>query len=156
MLAQRGRPGSAEHAALRTRQGRDAARPAHHSLAGIVAARLATLPQDVGTTDAQHMVRPVEPEEARVTGVPDAWPIPAPIARVVWRATAGTIEQLIDQEVVASAEVLASLTPLIAAATYAAQYPEPSLRRLMATTFRAFRNRRSLLLLNLEHQVRLA
>jgi hypothetical protein len=155
MLHKRGRPGTAEHTVLRARQARDASRPGNHTLSRLVGARLTALPQDTGIAHVEAVVRPVDADEAATTGIPAGWPVPAPVARVVTRATAGTLEQLIDRGVVASAEVLASLTPQVAAATAAATYPNPALRTLMAATYRAFRNRRSLLLLNLEHQVRL-
>jgi hypothetical protein len=155
MLRKRGRPDTAEHTGLRARQARDAARPGHHTLARLVGARLTVLPQDTGIAHVETVVRPVDAAEAAATGIPTGWPIPTPVARVVARATAGTLEELIDRGVVASAEVLARLIPQVAAATAAGAYPDPALRRLMAATYRAFRNRRSLLLLNLQHQVRL-
>lgn len=155
MLRKRGRPGTSEHAALRARQASDAARPGHHTLSRLVGARLTALPQDTGIAQVEAVVRPVDADEAATTGIPAGWPVPAPVARIVARAAAGTLEQLIARGVVASAEVLASLTPQVAAVTVAAAYPDPALRTLMAATYRAFRNRRSLLLLNLQHQVRL-
>jgi hypothetical protein len=81
--------------------------------------------------------------------------MPASIRRVARRAMAGPVEGLLGAGVVPSAEVLAELVPQLAAETSAAAYPDPALRRLMAATYRAFRIRRSLLLLNLRHQVRL-
>jgi hypothetical protein len=51
--------------------------------------------------------------------------------------------------------VLAGLVPQIAATTSAAAYPDPALQGLVAATYGAFRRRRSLLLLDLQHQVRL-
>ncbi|MCO8274417.1 hypothetical protein M1L60_27845 [Actinoplanes sp. TRM 88003] len=65
------------------------------------------------------------------------------------------VDDLIAAGVLPSAEVLAELVPQLAAQTNAAAYPDPALRTLMAATYRAFRERRSLLLLNLQHQVRL-
>ncbi|MEW2475999.1 hypothetical protein AB0875_19595 [Micromonospora gifhornensis] len=156
MLRKRGRPGSPEHTALREQQAREAALPRHHQLAQLVAARLAALPQDVGIHDVDHVLRPVDADESHLAGVVAGWPAPAPVARVVARATAATLEQLIARGVIASAEELARLTPRLAAATAASAYPDPALRILMDATYRAFRARRSLLLLNLEHQVRLA
>lgn len=144
MLRKRGEPGSAPHTAIRATQARQAALPAHHEIAQAVAARLSELPQDTGIADIDAALRPVA-----------AGPIPEPIARVVSRAAAGTPEQLIERGVIASAEVLARLTPRIAAATAASAYADPALRTLMDATHRAFSNRRSLLLLNLEHQVRI-
>ncbi|TDC79233.1 hypothetical protein E1193_19430 [Micromonospora sp. KC606] len=156
MLRKRGHPGSPEHTAIRRLQAREAARPRHHQLAQLVAARLAGLPQDIGISDVDHVLRPVDADEAHPAGVVAGWPTPCPVARVVARAAAGTLEQLIDRGVIASAEELARLTPRLAAATAASAYPDPALRILMDATYRAFRNRRSLLLLNLEHQVRVA
>ncbi|SCG66598.1 hypothetical protein [Micromonospora halophytica] len=156
MLRKRGRPGSAEHTAVRQQQAHEAALPRHHQLAQLVATRLAGLPQDSGISDVDHLLRPVDAEEAHLSGGAVGWPVPRPIARVVARAAAGTPEQLIDRGVIVSVEVLAQLTPRLAAATAASAYPDPALRVLMDATYRAFRHRRSLLLLNLEHQVRLA
>jgi hypothetical protein len=155
MLRKRGEPGSANHAALREWQAAVAVRPGHHRLAAVVAERLAGLPQDSGTAEPGAVLHPVRVEEARATGVPAGWPIPPSLGRVVARATAGTVEELVEAGVVGSAEVLAQLTPQITGAVTAAAYPDPDLARLMAATYRAFRSRRSLLLLNLEHQVRL-
>jgi hypothetical protein len=54
---------------------------------------------------------------------------------------------------VSSAEVLATFVPQLMATTTAQAYPDPALRTLAAAHYRAFRNRRSLLLY-LERQVR--
>ena len=156
MLRKRGRPGSAVHTSVRQQQAREAALPRHHQLAQLVATRLAGLPQDSGIHDVDHVLRPVDADEAHLAGAAAGWPTPRPIISLVARAAAGTPEQLIERGVIASAEVLAGLTPRLAAATAASAYPDPALRVLMDATYRAFRNRRSLLLLNLEHQVRLA
>jgi hypothetical protein len=154
MLRKRGRPDSAEHRSVRAQQAGIAARPGHHRLAGIVVDRLGTLPQEAGTPDPESVLGPVEPGEEEATGVPAGSPIPPAIARVVARATAGPVERLVDRGVIGSAEVLAQLTPQITAAVAAAAYPDPVLAALMGATYRAFRNRRSLLLLDLAHQVR--
>lgn len=155
MLARRGRPGSPEHAALRLAQAREAAAPTHYRLARIILARVAALDPDVGISDVEAITAPVTEEEAGSHAVPPGTPIPEPIQRVVRRATAGRVDDLVDAGVLPSAEVLVELVPQLAAETSAAAYPDPALRTLMAATYRAFRNRRSLLLLNLEHQVRL-
>lgn len=155
MLRRRGRPGSDQHTSLRTHQADQAARPTHHTLAGIVLARLAPLPQDTGVRSIDPLTQPVGQPEAQASGIPEGVQIPDPIRRIVLRALASTVEELIEHGVVPSAEVLARLVPQIAAAATAAVYPDPALRALMAANYRAFRNRRSLLLLNLEHQVRL-
>jgi hypothetical protein len=155
MLARRGRPGSPGHAALRATQARVAAMPGYHQLARVVVARLAAHDPDAGITDIDALCVPVTSEEAAAHAVLGGTPIPEPIRRVVQRATAGTVPELIGTVVVPSAEVLAELVPQIAATVSAAAYPDPALRTLVAATYRAFRRRRSLLLLDLQHQVRL-
>jgi hypothetical protein len=155
MLARRGRPGSPEHAALRLVQAREAAVPAHHLLARVVVARLAGLDPETGIADVAAVCAPVSEAEAEVYPVASGTPVPDSIRRVVRRAMAGSARELVDAGVVPSAEVLAELVPRIAAETSAAAYPDLALRMVMAATYRAFRNRRSLLLLDLQHQVQL-
>jgi hypothetical protein len=98
---------------------------------------------------------PVSEAEAREHQVPAGTPIPQPIQLVVRRATAGRVDELLGAGVLPSAEVLAELVPQLAAQTSAAAYPDEALRTLIAATYRAFRTRRSVLLLDLQHQVRL-
>lgn len=154
MVRRRGTPGTRAHARLRERQVADAARPSLYALAQVVAARLASRPPDAGLPGLDDVLAPVtEAEEAR-TGVPARTAVPEPLAKVVRRALAAPVSELIDAGVVTSAEVLAELIPQLVAAASTAAYPDPALRRLMAATYTAFSNRRSLLLLNLQHQVR--
>ncbi|GAB7039180.1 MULTISPECIES: hypothetical protein [Catenuloplanes] len=141
MTAKRGRPGSAGHTALRAAQARQAALPGHHELAHAVAARLEHVDPRSGVADADAVCAPVG-------GVP----VPEPVRRVVRRATAGTIPELIRAGVVPSAEVLARLTPQVTSLVVASGYAHPA---LMAAVHRAFRTRRSLLLLHFAHQVRI-
>ncbi|MDP9793226.1 hypothetical protein J2S43_001738 [Catenuloplanes nepalensis] len=141
MTAKRGRPGSPEHTALRTAQARHAGLPGHHQLAHAVAARLDRLDPRSGVADTDAVCAPVH-----------GTPVPDSIRRVVRRATAGTIPELIRARVVPSAEVLARLTPQITSVVEASGYSDPV---LMAAVYRAFRNRRSLLLLDYAHQVRI-
>ncbi|MGI5183594.1 hypothetical protein ACQEVZ_45810 [Dactylosporangium sp. CA-152071] len=155
MVRRRGAPGSPAHTALRAEQAAIGAVPTHHGIARVVVARLAALPQDVGVSDVDAVLRPVEAGEAPDAAIPVGTAVPDAFGTAVRRAAAGTVEELLDAGVVPSAEVLAMLVPQLAAASTAAAYRDPALQQLMTATYRAFRNRRSLLLLNLEHQVRL-
>ncbi len=154
MVRRRGLPGSAPHTALRRRQAEQAALPSHHALAQVVLRRLAGLPQETGIPDVAPLLIPVTEQESRETGLPVAAAIPAPVRDVVEAALSAPVGTLVERGVVPSAEVLAELVPQLVAATTAQSYREASLRALMAANYRAFRNRRSLLLLNLEQQVR--
>ncbi|MEU4620888.1 hypothetical protein AB0G04_13045 [Actinoplanes sp. NPDC023801] len=175
MVRRRGTPGGTEHTALRARQAADAARPAHHVIAAAVAERLAALPQHTGIADTEPLLQPVPIGPALVESalvkpalngpalngpVPvgaAARPVavPDPIRAVVRRATAAPVEDLVAAGLVPSAEVLAGLVPRVTAQAVGAAYPDPDLSALMAANYLAFRNRRSLLLTDLESQARL-
>ncbi|MFI9587905.1 hypothetical protein ACIHCQ_40305 [Streptomyces sp. NPDC052236] len=155
MVRRRGLPGSERHTALRRLQAAQAALPAHHALAQLVLRRLAGLPQDVGAADVVPLVRAVSEQEERETGLPAGVRIPRAIQQVVEAALSAPIGTLVERGVVPSAEVLAELVPQLVAATTAQAYPDEALRTLMAAHYRAFGKRRSLLLLNLERQVRI-
>ncbi|MDI1454762.1 hypothetical protein NHG22_13215 [Streptomyces sp. ATE26] len=154
MVRKRGLPGSAEHTALRRRQAAHAALPSHHALAGVVLDRLSGLPRDGGIDEVETVLAPVSEPEADRTGVPAGAVVPAAVRRPVEAALSAPVGTLVERGVVPSAEVLAELVPQIVAATTAEAHRDPALRSLAAANYRAFRNRRSLLLLDLQRQVR--
>ncbi|WP_116246615.1 transcriptional regulator [Nocardiopsis sp. FIRDI 009] len=150
MIRKRGLPGSDRHTALRREQAEHAARPTHDVLSRVLLDRLAPLPSGSGITDTDAVLRPT----TRAEGVPGTWPIPAPLRAIVLRASVGTPDELVERGVIPSAEVLASVIPALTAEAETAAVADPALSRLLRAHHRAFRNRRSLLLLNLQHQVR--
>ncbi|MEU5438267.1 hypothetical protein AB0G73_33605 [Streptomyces sp. NPDC020719] len=154
MVRRRGLPGSDRHHALREQQAAHAALPSHHALAQLVLRRLSELPQDVGAGDTAPLVAPVTEHEHQETGLPTGAPVPAALRHVVEASASAPIGVLVERGIVPSAEVLAELVPQLVAATTAQAYADRTLRTLAAAHYRAFRNRRSLLLLNLERQVR--
>lgn len=155
MVRRRGLPGSARHTELRRAQRTQAALPSHHALAQLVVGRLAALPQESGIADLTPVLAPVSEREERDTGLPAGAELPPALRRVVERALSAPVSTLVERGVVPSAEVLAALVPQLVAVTTARSYDDEALRTLMAANYRAFRNRRSLLLLNLERQVRI-
>ena len=155
MVRRRGLPGSAPHTALRRRQAVQAALPSHHALAQLVLRRLAELPLETGVSEVAPLLSPVTETEARETGLPAGASVPPVIGRVVEAALSAPIGTLVERGVVPSAEVLAELVPQLVAVTTAQAYGDETLRTLMAANYRTFRNRRSLLLLNLQQQVRI-
>ncbi|WP_031487030.1 hypothetical protein [Streptomyces bicolor] len=154
MVRRRGLPGSAAHTALRRNQAAQAALPSHHALAQLVLSRLAALPQETGIADVGPVVTAVTREESQETGLPAGAAVPPAIRQVVEAALSAPIGTLVERGVVPSAEVMTELVPQLVAATTAQAFRDEALRTLMAANYRAFRNRRSLLLLNLERQVR--
>ncbi|GAA1559060.1 hypothetical protein [Streptomyces globosus] len=153
-VAKRGRPGSPEHARLRAEQARQAAQPAHHRIAAAIADRLAELDQGAGTPDVDGPVAPIGAPEAEATGLPAGTAVPPRLRQVVAGALSAPPETLVERGLVPSAEVLAAFVPQLVANATAARHADPALRTLAAATYRAFRNRRSLLLLHYAHQVR--
>ncbi|MGW4704179.1 hypothetical protein, partial [Streptomyces sp. NPDC004285] len=154
MVRKRGLPGSERHTVLRDTQAAQAALPSHQALAHLVAERLSGLPQDVGAADVAPLVAPVTETERRATGLPAGTAVPPAIRRVVEGARSAPLATLVELGVVPSAEAMAELVPQLVAAETAAGYEDGPLRALMAANYRAFRRRRSLLLLDLARQVR--
>lgn len=154
MVRKRGRPGSAGHTELRNRQAAQAAQPSHHAFAQLVLHRLPALAQHTGAADTAPLTAAVSPHEAQRTGLPAGAVVPAPVRHVVENALSAPLATLVERGVVPSAEVLAELVPQLVASTGAQSYRDEALRTLMAAHYRAFRNRRSLLLLDLARQVR--
>ncbi|MEV4251644.1 transcriptional regulator [Spirillospora sp. NPDC049652] len=87
-------------------------------------------------------------------GVPVGTVMPDVVLRTVGQGLRAPIETLVERRIVASAEVLAGLVPQLVASTVAMDYADERLATLVSAGYRAFRKRRSLLLVNLEHQVR--
>lgn len=155
MTAKRGTPESLTLQQVRRTQHEQALLPAHHRLAGVAADRLAALSQAEGIPDVAPFAVPVTAAEAKETAVPEGTPMPAPVHRGLRRTRSAPVESLVADGTIPSAEVLASLVPTITATVVAEQYPDPAAARLMAANYRAFRRRRSLLLLDLAKQVQL-
>ncbi|MDR3068887.1 MAG: hypothetical protein LBU50_05225, partial [Cellulomonas sp.] len=161
MVAKRGAPGSARLVGLRQVQGAVAGTPGRVDLVRVARDRLASLPADQGIHDVATLLGPVtgtESDQAQARSdrfdVPAGTPMPPVVVRKVRLATAAPVEDLVAQGVVPSAEVLAELVPDLTARQVGASYDDPVLGRLMAQTYQAFGRRRSLLLLDLAHQVR--
>ena len=154
MVARRGRPGAPEHDALRRRQHVQAVLPATATYAHLAAERLAPVPAGLGVDDVESVLGAVTPAEAAATTLPVGAPLPTAVRRTVLRAQTGTLHQLVDRGVITSPELLAVLVPQVTAQVVADRHDDPALRRLVAASYEAFRRRRSLLLLDLEEQVR--
>lgn len=153
MVRKRGVPGSADLATRRTEQRATVAAPSHAAVAHTVAARLDAAATRRGIAVPAAVVGPVREDEA-TADVTAGTAVPESVARVVRLAAQATVEDLHASGIVPSAEVLAELVPQLAAAQLAATYPDAALARLMVRTYRAFRDRRSLLLTDLSGQVR--
>ncbi|MGY5882360.1 hypothetical protein [Modestobacter lacusdianchii] len=151
-VTRHGAPGSEARAALRAVQAVIAGRPTHAALAHVVAGRLDRFPADGGLPALDPVVGDVTDAEAPAIG--DGVAVPASVVRTVSRALEAPVEELIERGVIGSGEVLARVLPQVTAQYVSASIDDPVIAGLYARTYTAFRRRRSLLLLNLEHQMR--
>ena len=149
-----GLPGSQRLSATREEQRRNAAHPGHHLVASLLRERLRNQPLDEGLTDPLAFVVPLAPEEARQIGAAAGEPVPKSLARRIERCLEAPLAALVERRLVSSAEVMARLVPGLTALVRASAIADPDLRRVYAAVYAAFRRRRSLLLLDLESQVR--
>lgn len=141
-----GAPGSDERTSRRAVQLQHAARPTNQRVAAAVDERLAGWPADEGLPDLGPVTDPVTIDGTEVD-------VPPTIIRKAQRALEAPIEELVARRIVPSSEELARLVPQISAHVAAASFEDPQLRALYTQVYAAFRRRRSLLLLHLEHQV---
>lgn len=154
MVAKRGLPGSSDLVEARELQRKSVGKPSHAAVAQVVAERLDTKATHRGVPDPKALLVPITTPEA-TPEVPTGAAVPPSVVRTLTLAAQATVEELHDRGVVPSAEVLAELVPQLVGAQHAATYPDPALGLLMARTYRAFRDRRSLLLTDLSAQVKL-
>jgi len=151
-LTRHGAPGSPERNLLRSSQALAASQPAHVDLARILADRLGRFPADAGIPLLDAIAADSGPGEC--PAVPAGCPMPGYLIGKASRALEAPAQELVDRGIIGSADVLAAVLPQITAQVLAADLDDPSLRELYRQAYGAFRRRRSLLLLNLEHQVR--
>ncbi|WP_371401761.1 hypothetical protein OHA10_28060 [Kribbella sp. NBC_00662] len=146
-----GAPGSEARAALRTTQNAVAARPTYATLAHVLSCRMDRFPDDGGLPTLDAIDGEVTADEIPAAA---GSAIPAHLLAKAARALEAPIGELVDRGVISSGEVLAQVLPQVTSQLLAANIEDPSLAAAYAQSYAAFRRRRSLLLLNLEHQVR--
>lgn len=152
-ISRHGAPHSERRAALRAAQLVVASRPTYAELAHVLAARLDRLPGEGGLPFLEPVVTEVTEEEV---GTEHAGALmPDHLVAKVRRALEAPLDELVEHRVVTSGEVLARVLPQITSQALALDIEDPRLAQVFGQTYAAFRRRRSLLLLNLEHQVRI-
>lgn len=155
IAAARGLPGSPRCQALRERQSVHARVPTRRERAMLVRERLRAYPQDEGLSAVEPVLQPITHAESVQHGFPEGRPLPASLHTFLLRCLDAPVEVLVEKGVIPSGEVLARVIPQLSAQIGAAGIADESLRRLYSAIYQAFRRRRSLLLLNLESQVRI-
>jgi hypothetical protein len=154
-IEKRGVPGSQQCASCRHRQLEDVVAPMFHQIAAVVIPRLEAHPRTDGVDDVSRITQPITSKESARTGVLEGTMVPESIQRKVERCLNETVVELVERDLITSGEMLARILPQMTSGIRAAGFKNNSLRQLYAAIYRAFRRRRSLLLLNLEKQVQI-
>ena len=97
-----GAPGSARLIATRSQQARDAARPMHHAIASVIAARLDEHAGDEGVPDLSTVLAPITPDESERSPVPAGYPLPESL--IAWRQMMFYLSFLDDDGIAAHLE----------------------------------------------------
>lgn len=149
-----GAPGSERLQSTRSMQSQIASQPLHTDLARVLAERLQNQAEDEGVPEIQQFLQPISAEESQRTGVPSGTTLPGSIIRKALVCSEAPLHSLIEQRLILSSETMALILPMLTARIRATGVRDSDLARVFEYTYRAFRKRRSLLLLNLESQVR--
>ena len=152
--SRRGMPGDERCVRLREAQQAIARTPTAAELGHAVARRLKDLPQDEGLAEVDRYIDAISAAEAAETGLPEGRSVEF-LRPKLMLALAAPVAKLIELGVITSAEVLGVTIPQITSQVASAGFADIRTRRLYSAIYQAFRRRRSLLLLNLESQVRL-
>jgi hypothetical protein len=154
-VTKHGAPGSERLATTRAAQTRNAELPSHYELARVLANRIEVDRPEGGLPDVEDRLVPLAGEEATPLGAASGSTFPPTLVEKAMRCLEAPIETLIARGIVHSSEGIAVLLPHLTAQIRASAVAEPELRPLYESVYGAFRQRRSLLLLDLESQVRL-
>src|SRR5690606_34875505 len=127
----------------------------HDQVAAVVIPRLQPYPGKEGIEELSPVIQPISAEEAPLCGLGPGEDLPDSIRRKVERCLYAPVEVLVQRGLIPSGDVLAVVLPQLTSGLRAAGIADPSLRQLDATIYRSFRRRRSLLLLDLQSQVRI-
>ncbi|MDX1988051.1 MAG: hypothetical protein SFV17_15310 [Candidatus Obscuribacter sp.] len=149
-----GAPGSERLQSFRRTQEDIAALPLHSKLARVLAERLALHPGEGGLKTPAAVLLPLAEEEIAGVGGRPGLELPVSLAAKVECCLEAPLPVLLSRRLVKSGEVMAALRPALTAAIRVSSIEDPALACLFRSSYQAFRKRRSLLLLNLESQVR--
>ncbi|MEU4765090.1 hypothetical protein AB0H12_17710 [Actinosynnema sp. NPDC023794] len=152
-VSRRGAPESDHRDAWRTAGAASVAAPTKAALAGVLASRLDRYPADGGLPSLD--VASAEVSEAETTAeVPRGTTMPDRLVHKAARALEAPVDELVRLGVITSGETLAVVLPQLTSRLLGTAIDDPVVAGLYEQTYTAFRRRRGLLLLNLEHQVR--
>lgn len=148
-LAKRGEPQSEQWRQSRGQQEKQVAGLTYDKIAEILVGRLSSFPKEAGFDNIGTVVKPLSGNSGS-HGL-----IPIYFVKKVQRSLRDTVDSLVKLGVITSGDTIATVLPQFTASVHALAFSDPDLQKVYASIYRAFRKRRSVLLLNLESQVRL-
>lgn len=154
-VAKHGAPQDTRCRDQRERQNRQASTPLFSSIARAVIGRLHPFPADDGVDSTDAILSPLTTAEAASSGAEAGTSLPATIRRKAERCLNESVEVLIERGLITSGDALARVLPQITSGVRSVGISDPQLKQLYAAIYRAFRSRRSLLLLDLQSQVKI-
>ncbi|MGB3846318.1 MAG: hypothetical protein WA940_10655 [Sphingopyxis sp.] len=140
--------------AYRKAQRSQIVRDMHDALAKIMIGRLSECDATDGLSDIGAVIAPITEDEVQPAARVGA-SMPPSIIRKARLAQLGSVEALIENGQIRSPETLGNVLPGLAGQLYCKQFDDPRHGFAYASAYEAFHRRRSLLLLNLESQIRL-
>lgn len=143
-----------ERAALRSTQLEQEVDAWHDALSLIILNRLTDLDGDGGIENVEAVLEPISEAEA-TAHAPVGAALPASANRIIRLAKSGTLDVLIEGRQVGSPETMATLIPQMAARLYRDAFFDAAAGQVYAALYEAFFKRRSVLLLNLQSQVKI-
>ncbi len=152
-VSKHGTPDSRDCRRIREEQTAQADGPTFHEISGVVISRLETHPGDSGLDHLSFVLQPVTEEESQRWRIGAGTAVPESVQGKVQRCLTEVVDVLVERGIVTSGETLARVLPQMTSGLQAAGIADPTLRQLHAAIYRAFRRRRSLLLLNLGKQI---
>lgn len=148
-----GKPGSESHRAFRETQAKAHGIP-YARFVNALRERLLSVPRGSGIEDIAHMEAPLTNDEANAAKLPAGTPLPRALTARLQAAVEAPLTTHLAEGRIGSSEVLATTLPQLTGPALAKRFDDAKAQRLYADTYRAFKRRRSLLLLWLQHQVR--
>lgn len=148
-VAKRGVPSSEKWRQIRGKQEKQAKGLTYDKIAMTLVDRLSGFPKRSGFDNIETVVEPLADNNGTQNLIPQYF------VKKIQRSLRDTVGSLVKLGVITSGDTLAKVLPQITASVHALAFNDPDLQKLYSSIYRAFRKRRSLLLLNLESQVRL-
>jgi len=129
--------------------------PEHRYIRKVLTERLSKLEQIKGISNLEEVTQNTTVSEICNGKVPEDTTIPSYLIKKLGRAKIDSIDNLIEAGVISSGDTIAEILPQISGDVLSGAFSEEYLKMLYKKIYVSFRKRRSLLLLNLESQVKI-